>query len=340
MALHFTTGFDYYDQTQVQRVWPYYQNGTSITPGRFGGRGYGWNNQPGYLMTPIPPASTVVMGLAFFLSYGDPTNPIIVFGDGTTSQSSPITQVDIRVTTDAGFQVTRNGTTIATSLPNLFTFGFWNYMEIKVFCNDTSGFVQIRLNGQTYLNTTGIDTKNTGNNYINSIRIQPFASTGAFNFKIDDLYILDDTGTFNTDFLGECRVQTQYPTANGTTNNFVATGAANNWQAVDEAVADDDVTYVRSAVVGNIDDYVMGTLALTGAIYAIQVNVTQRKDDVGSRSIAPLIVSGGTNYLGSAFPCQSDYVVAQKIWEKDPNTAAQWTNTLLNGIYAGLKIVG
>ena len=340
MALQFMTGFDYYNQTQVQRVWPYYQNGLSISPGRFGGMAYGWNNQAGYLATPIPPASTVVMGIAFNLAYGDPTNPIIIFGDGTTSPSSPITQVDLRVTSDAAFQVTRNGTTIATSLPGLFSFGFWNYLEVKVFCNNSSGYVQIRIGGQTYLNATGLNTKYTGNNYINSIRVQPFASTGAFNFMIDDMYALDDTGSFNTDFLGECRIQTQYPTANGAENDFAVFGAGSNYQAVDETVADDDTTYIRSAVVGNIDEYSMGTLALTGTIYGVQVNVTQRKDDVGSRVIAPLIHTGGTSYLGSYFSCLSDYVVAQKLWQQNPNTAGTWTNAQLNSSYAGIKIVG
>ena len=340
MALRFVTGFDYFDQTQVGRVFPYSLNGTSITPGRFGGRGYGWNNQAGYVATPIPAASTVVLGMAFYLSYGDATNPIIVFGDGTISPSSPITQVDIRVTNDAAFQVTRNGTPISTSITGLFTFGTWNYIEVKVFCNNSSGYVQIRINGQTYLNATGINTKYTGNNYINSVRIQPFASTGSYNFKIDDLYILDDTGTTNNTFLGECRVQTQYPTANGLSNGFTAVGAASNWQAVDEAVCDDDATYVKSAVVGTIDNYQMGTLALTGAVYGIQVNCTQRKDDVGSRSIAPMINSGGTNYFGTSINCLSDYTVAQKIWELDPHAGTAWTNTSLNASYVGLKIVG
>lgn len=339
MALQFVTGFDYYDETQVQRVWSYFQNGVS-TLGRFGGKAYSWNNQGGFLSKPIPAASTVIMGVAFFLSYGDATNPIIVFQDGTTSMSSPITQIDIRVTNDAGFQVTRNGTVIATSLPNLFTFNFWNYLEVKVFVHDSTGFVQIRLNGQTYLNATALDTKNTGNNYINMFRFQPFGNTGMFNFKIDDVYVCDDTGTTNNGFLGECRVQTQYPTANGDQNDFLAVGAASNWQTVDETPADDDLTYVRSAVVGATDNYAMGTLALTGTIFGVQLNVSHRKDDVGSRTVTPVIKAGTTHYEGALFPCGSDYSVAQKIWEKNPDTATTWTNVSLNNIFAGVRIKG
>lgn len=339
MALQYFTGFDYFDETQVQRVWPYFSNGTSVA-GRFGGKAYSWNNQSGYLSRPLTAASTIIMGMAFYLAYGDATNPIIVFQDGTTSQTTPITQIDVRVTTDAGFQITRNGTVIATSLPNLFTFNFWNYLEIKVFIHDSTGFVQIRLNGQTYMNATNLDTKNTGNNYVNQIRIQPFASTGSFNFKIDDLYICDDTGSFNNAFLGECRVQTQYPTANGNTNNFSVVGAPSNWEAVDETPADDDTTFVRASVVGNTDDYQMGTLALTGTIFGVQVNATHRKDDVGTRTITPVIKSGALYYEGALFNCNSDYSVASKIWEKDPATSLTWTNTTINNTFSGIRIKG
>ena len=157
----------------------------------------------------------------------------------------------------------------------------------------------------------------TGNNYINSIRLQPFESTGNYNYMIDDMYVLNNTGSFNTDFLGECRIQTQYPTANGSSTTFMPFGAGTNYQCVDDnPVADDDTTYVKSAVVGDIDDYVMGTLALTGTIYGVQVNTVQRKDDVGSRTIAPMINVGGTTYLGSSVTCLSQYVVSQACGSK------------------------
>lgn len=340
MAILFFTGFDYYDTDQVQRVWPYYSNGSSLLSGRFGGRGWVWNNEAGFLAAPVTASSTIIMGMAFSMAYGDATNPIIVFQDATTSTSSPITQIDVRITNDAAIQVTRNGSVLGTSLPNLFLFGFWNYIEVKVFINDSTGLVQVRLNGQTYLNVAAVDTKYTGNNYVNMIRIQPFASSGSYNFKIDDLYVLNDTGAMNNTFLGECRVQTQFPTADGDQNDFAITGASTNWEAVSENPADDDTSFISSAVVGDADNFEMGTVALTGAVYGVQINVMHRKDDVGTRTITPILKSGTTTYEGALISCQSEYTVAQKIWEQDPDTTANWTNTLLNNIKAGVKIKG
>ena len=343
MALRFYTGFDYYDETDVSRLWARSSGGMSITPGRWGGRAWGWDNTGGYLATPIPNATTVIVGMAFNCAYGDASIPFLIFQDSTTSPLTPATQVDIRITNDGNFQATRNGTVLTTTTGGIVTpFANWYYLEVKTTISDSSGAVSIRINGQTFLSTTGLDTKYTANNYVNMIRFQPSAVDGSIplNFKIDDVYICDDTGTFNADFRGECRVQTQFPTNNGDRNDFQAIGAASNWQAVDEIIADDDATYVRSGHIGDIDDYEMGTVSLTGNIFGMQVNVTHRKDDVGSRVITPYINSSGTAAEGALFTCQSDYMVAQKIWESDPHTSAAWTNTALNATKVGLKIKG
>jgi hypothetical protein len=344
MALRFYTGFDYYDETQTSRVWPFSAGGHSLNPGRFAGRGWQFNNESAFLSTLIPNASTTVVGFALSAFFGDATNPILVLQDATTSHTSPLNQLDVRLTNDGAFQVTRNGTVLGATPSFTFTFSnntltAWNYVEVKSFINNSTGYVIIRVGGQVFLNIASLDTQNTGNNYINMVRFQPFASTGNYFMKLDDVYIIDDSGPSpQNDFLGECRVQTQFPTANGETNNFTAIGAANNYQAVDETISDDDTTYVRSGVVGNIDDYNMGTVSMTGTIYGVQLNVTHRKDDVGSRTVTPVIHSAGTFYEGGLFTCQSNYTIAQNIWSLEPHGLLPWTNSTVNAITAGVKI--
>ena len=341
MSLSFYTGFDYYDQTQTTRIWPYSSGGNSLVPGRFGGRGWLFNNESGYLATMIPNASTVVVGMAMSYAYGNATNPFLVFQDATASRTSPITQMDLRLTADGAFQFSRNGTVVATSASYVFTFNAWNYIEAKVYINHSSGYVQLKVNGQVFLNIIALNTQTSGNNYVNMVRFQPHSSSGSYNYKLDDIYILDDQGSApQNDFLGECRIQTQWPSANGDTNNFQAIGALSNYQCVDETISDDDLTYVRSGTVGNIDDYAMGTVSMTGTIYGVQVNLTYKKDDVGVRTITPIVKSGGQFYEGSVFSCQSDYNVASKIWQLEPHNNATWTNASVNALAAGIKIKG
>jgi hypothetical protein len=159
--------------------------------------------------------------------------------------------------------------------------------------------------------------------------------------KLDDIYILDDQGSSpNNDFIGECRIQTQFATGNGDLNQFSAVNAASNYQAVDDPVSDDDATFTRSGVVGAVDDYQMGTVALTGSIFGVQVNVTQKKDDVGQRMIVPVIRSVNQTYPGTSVSCTSDYAVTSQIYPVEPHSTQAWTNALVNSIYAGIKIVG
>jgi hypothetical protein len=341
MSLLFLTGFDYFNTGQTNRIWPYVVgNGTAASPGRFAGQCWSFNNvgSTSYIGKNFTNSTTVFLGVAFNMASGDATLPIIQFMDGTSSLTNPTPQVDLRVTNDAGFQFTRNGVVIATTLANMFNFGFWNYLEVRVTISGTVGVVQLRLNGATYLDVGALNTKNTGNNYVNMLRLQPFANSGSYQLKFDDLYLCNDVGSVRNGFLGECRVQTQYPSANGAVNDFTATGAANNWQAVRETIMDDDATYVSSGVVGNTDLYAMGSVSFTGTVFGVQVNVTHRKDDVGTRTITPVVKSGSTTYEGDLFTCQSDYTTASKIWEQDPNGTTNWTNSSINALNAGLRI--
>lgn len=339
MALLFYTGFDYYDETQTNRIWSYSNNGVSLVPGRFGGRGWLFNNTDGFLSKLLPGASTTTIGLAFSFSFGDATNPFLIFQDATNSRTNPINQVDIRITSDGAFQVTRNGTVLGTTSPFLVTFDRWNYLEIKTFINHSTGFVVLRLNGQTFLNLGSQNTQTSGNNFVNMIRLQPFATTGNYNFKIDDIYVLDDTGVPpSNNFLGECRTLTLFPISNGEVNNFSVIGATNNWEAVSETVSDDDVSYVRNGSANAIDDYNFDDANVTGTIFGLQQNITFRKDDVGVRTITPILHSNGQYYEGSIFTCESDWLVAQKLWELEPSSLTPWDNTSINAITAGIKI--
>lgn len=340
MALLFLTGFDYYNQTQTQRVWPYQQGGNALVPGRFGGQGWIFNAENAFLSTVIPNSSTVCVGFALSMAQASNVNPILCFQDGTTDHHNPITQVDMRVTSTGDFQFYRNGVYL-TGTGDLLIFNAWNYVEVMVYVSGGSGIITFRLNGETYLEIPALNTQFSGNNYVNQIRFQPYNTTDQYQIKLDDIYIINDQGPApqNT-YLGECRVQTQWPTANGDTNSFQVVGAGYNYQAVNSTISNDDLDYVKSATVGNIDDYSMGAVSLTGAIFGVQVNLTYKKDDVGNRIIAPVIKSANTFYQGPMFTCFSDYKVASNIWSLEPHGNTAWTNTSVSAIDAGIKITG
>lgn len=338
MALQFYDGFDHYNAGQTARKWSsVVGNTTSLNPGRFGGRALQFNNVgvTSYVEQILSSQATFYTGFAFSCAYGDASAPILRWMDGTSDQ------IDLRVTSTAGFQITRNGTPLGTSADDVIAFGFYNYIEMRVTFNNSTGTVQLRVNGTDVINQSSLDTTNTANAFANRIRLQPFATSGSYDIRFDDLYILDSTGSSpHNAFLGECRVETHYPSANGTFVEFSPVGAGANYQCVQETPADDDTTYTVGNSIGNRDLYTLSPYSFVGTIYGVQNCVTHRKDDVGNRTIAPLTRVSSTLYEGTQDPCLSQYKVTRTIWARNPNTGNLWTVADVNAAQFGLIIKG
>lgn len=190
--------------------------------------------------------------------------------------------------------------------------GSYNYLEFQVIFSATAGQMIARLNGVTVLQTAqNINTDPNAAGGADTARVDFGAP--AFGFAIfvdtppgglvinnsgqvyvDDLYITDGQGSVNNDFLGDVKVSALLPNGAGTATQFAVTGAATNWQAVNESPPNDDTSYVSSGTAGQQDLYAYP--ALTGAsgnIAGVQVNLWARKDDAGTRTIEPLVTNSG-----------------------------------------------
>jgi hypothetical protein len=106
---------------------------------------------------------------------------------------------------------------------------------------------------------------------------------------------------------------------------------------VDEIPPDEDATYVFSSTPGQKDLYGFPNADPTTAdVSAVVVEVRARKDDGGTRTIAPTITSGGTALDGPTQAVGTTYSQFQSIYENDPNTSAQWTLAAVNAAVAGM----
>lgn len=339
MALLKLEGFDHVGSSQLARKWTYVGGGVT-TLGRFSGNGWLFNNvgtTGAYISQDLVTTNnTFIFGGAISASYGDATNPIIILQD-----EDSMTQVDVRITSSGAIQITRNGTVIGTSASAVFVFGFWNYLEFKVVIDDAIGSFTVKLNGLTILSSSGVDTRAVTGTLVKKLRLQPFsfASSGNYNVKFDDIYFLDGSGTFNNDFLGECRIQTNFPNADGSVNDFTPKTGSINHNQVSDNPSDDDTTYTVGANPNELDLFDVTDFSFTGNIFAVAVNSTMRKDDVGSRTVASVVKTSGTVYEGPEVAALSDYKIAQAIFPRNPNTSAAWTLPQINATEFGLKII-
>lgn len=324
MAIRFSDGFDYYtSSTYGGQIWTSYST-AGFVAGRFGGSAALLG---GPLVKTIDSQQTWIICFAMRIQGTIGVGTAVEVKDGSTLH------LDLRIDAVGHLQVTRNGTVLGTSTVALLQ-SIWYHVQFKVKIDDTVGTYEVRLDGVNVLSGSGADTRNGGNATADTIRFLGANGSGSL---LDDVIIMDTSGSLNNDFPGDCKITTVFPSSNGATNDFTPS-AGSNFQNVDDNPSNDDTDYNGSSTVGHIDLYNVTDVTVTGSILGVKASITYRKDDAGTREIAPVCRST-SNFVGATKTCSSSYKVDSQMYETDPNTAAAWTQANLNNAQFGTKVI-
>lgn len=213
----------------------------------------------------------------------------------------------------------------------------WYYIEVKVTIHSTAGAVEVRVNGSPVLTVVGVDTQQFANSFANQIDF----SSGNTGTRIDDIYICDASGTQNTDFLGEVKVERLVPTGDSGLQGWTPSDGTSHFALVDETPDNADADYLESAnVPGNQDLFDYANLAsLDSGIRGVQVNTLARVTDAGSIGIKTLATSGAAESEDVAqVVSDTSYRSFARVIESDPNTGALWTAASVNAAQFGIKV--
>jgi hypothetical protein len=275
----------------------------------------------------IPTASLLPGGSYFFYAYDAEGN----VGD----------QIAIEFTEDGVIRAYRGGTLIATTGNNVFHLNEWFWFELKLKVHNTSGIIEVRINTVTVISFTGDTHSGTpvlslpyGWDTIHYL-VPPSGSTTIL--YMDDIYILDNTGSHNTDYLGNTRVNTQLTISAGDLTQFSLVGAAANWDAVNDTALNDS-EYVYSGTVGQEDLYTMNPNVAAQNIFGVQVRGAYRQDDSTQIVAHNILKTGGTIYEGGDQYLSGSYRYYRDIWELNPHSGVGWVSADLNAIQAGTKV--
>lgn len=347
MAVRFIDSFDHYGYLDVLLKWDgLYQTNLSgvaipsstylaIGSGRNSTNGLTLKNNSGgvFLRKSVDNQSSWIVGVAVYMSaLPTTTQPIIIFTDGNSYQ----TELTISSSGFLGLSVNNVVKTTGTTALSANT---WYFLEITTShsASVAANACTARLNGVLEVTMpTATNTKPSGNAYSNGIILHaPPNVTVTF----DDFYACDTSGSVNNAFLGDMRIECLFVANTGTNTNWTP-NAGSNYAAVDEPAQDGDTTYVSTSTVTTKDTYLMGTLSSSPiTIAAIQTVMIARKDDAGSRGIAPVIRSAGTDYTGTTVTIGDTYSCFLEVRELDPGTSSAWTYTTINAMEAGVKLV-
>lgn len=341
MALRFIDSFDHYNTSQINRKWSDVSGNTSISSSnpRTGASHLRLLFSSAVTKT-FDDRATWIVGFALNKEIGGMTNSVILqFRDSNTTQCS------LRLNGDLKLEVLRGAfTSVTDGISSLsLSAGIYYYIEMKVTIANSigAGTCEVRVNGATWITVaTGQDLQSSANATAGAIR---WTGLGVVvDLDIDDLYICDDSGSINNDFLGDQKIEVLLPDGNGTTSDFTGHDAnqIDNYLNVDENPADDDTSWNENNTVGEIDLYTFGNISGTpSAIQGVQVNQVVKKDDAGSRTIRAVARPTSTNFFGDPkSPSTGSYTDETHIWEQNPQTDLDWTQSNLDATQFGIEI--
>lgn len=298
-------------------------------------------------------SSTVIFGFAFKFLGGAKPGDYPGFPGYSSSPFINLNSVgfgygiDVIVNSDFTMSVLNGetkavyGTTEAALLPNTRNVNSWTYIEMKVFVSNTVGTVELRINEIPWLKLSGIDTCVGGTSELaDGLQINPFEMN--LPVIVDDLYICNNLGSTNNDFLGECAVSNLFPDGAGTYTDFTeSTPVGYNWGNVNEKFEiDQDATYNQGTAIDQKDSYNIDPIThlQDGEIYGIALNTTARQDGIFLPTFTPFVRLSSTDYFQTPFASSgTDWYLVYSLMETNPNTSLQWVDTDLTNMEIGLK---
>lgn len=335
MALRFMDSFDHYVTADLLEKWTT-QSGAAIasSAGRNGTDALYFARRNYYITLTLDNQQTWVVGCAFYPDGAMGVRNVIALYDDATLQ------VCVETNTDGTLSLYR-GTTLLGTTDFALTIGTWYYVEFKVYIDNSSGTIEVRVNGDSKLALSSVDTQASGNAYANAVKLSGNQLHDASSTcYYDDLYICDGTGTTNNDFLGDVRVVAHLPNGAGNYAQWTPS-AGDNYAAVDDNPPDDDTTYNASDTATQKDSFTMSNLpgGLTGTVLGIQTLLNCRKDDAGTRTVRPFWRISGADYNGAEVNIGDSYSYhIREITEQNPATAGAWTTGEIDALEAGYEL--
>lgn len=341
MGLLFADSFSWYVTAQRLR---YYASGTSsgvdVGPyGASGGPGMRFTDQATNIFATVTPVdATCVIGFDFKVSALPAAVNILA-----TIQESATVHVGIALNTNNEIAVYRGdttGTLLGTS-SYVVPLNKRIHINAKVTIDNSTGSVIVRVTEDVVttevLTLTGVDTRNGGSGVYNSIGLSGTAGSGFTD--IENLVIQDTSGASSTlnDFLGPVDVVALAPNGVGTNQQWDRSSLVDRYRNVDEAVANDDITYNYALSSSITDTHEMEDSPNPNQqpIGVVLINVARREGS-GSVTLAPVIRQGSTDTAGSAASLTTSYMAYPQPYNTLPD-GAPWSTDEWNNLELGYR---
>lgn len=267
--------------------------------------------------------STIGFGYAAYIETLPLTDGGMVLANFLNNAAQDICSVT--VSTTGQFQVRTgaiNGTIRATSAPVLVP-GAFQHIEMKVHFNNTTGSVEIRLNGATVVNASGINLDAQGAGLAAQVRVGQGVANA--DWSIDDMFLWDTSGSYNNDFIGDKKVYTLFPSADTAVADWTPDTGGVGFSRINEATPA-DASYIQGNDPGDVSEFEVQDLpANVSAISAVMSQSRMYKTDAGTSNVQISLLSGAAAADGADRPMTTAATYWCDVFEEDPDTSSAWT---------------
>lgn len=223
---------------------------------------------------------------------------------------------------DPYLTVWRGSTWLATAtIP--CTLNVWHFIQIRVHIHNTTGNIQIWIDGKQALNFTG-NTRNTANNQTTEWRVGR-DDTDQTTVRFDNIVIYNESGSAPNTRTQETQIITVFPNADDSPLEMTPDSGTTHYTRLTENPPDNDTSYVSAGSSPLTDSLAFPSAGAGGSIIAVGGIVAARKDDAGTNEIDVRVKSGSSTAGSAAIPLTTSYGRYSYATTTDPATGLAWT---------------
>lgn len=313
MALLYCDSFAHFDNAHILAKWTQFRSvdGPSTLYGR-GGR-FGVNMNAGstnQLSKTLPARDNIVVGAYAFI------NGV----QGGVLYQAQVPDGYLTLATVCQLRVLPDGTVAAVSgntsdlianpkslvLPQRVPF----YWEVKINTVLSAGKILptmvVRINGQQIISGTGAAGHATNLAGDAKFDYHTFGACGFPGSYLGDLYVCDQTGLRNNDFLGDVKVGAIFPRLDSSSMQWTPSSGVTGFNRINAHIPPDDASYIQTNTPTQLAEFFFDTIAsFSGEILGFQYSLYSRKTDEGTRIVNHTAglgaFKGPDQYLGDGY---------------------------------------
>ena len=217
----------------------------------------------------------------------------------------------------------------------------YHWIDIHYIINPgVSGVVELWIDGNQILNITNSNTTQFGSTTFSTVNFGGDFGNPCLQSFIDDIYVLDTTGTYNNTRLGDTRIDATVPNNGTPYQQGGLPFPGPNYLMVNEQFWSNYNVVTLANTLGQEELYYMTDLPdAPENIQAIRVLAVANASDSNSNVIAnTTVISGGVEADGNSTQLKTTYSHVSNIFETNPSTLLPWADFNIYGTQCGFKI--